>query len=195
MLQSLLAERFHLKVHREKKEGTVYELVVGKNGPKLEESAPQPAPKDGPQLFPPPPHGPPQMDRDGFPVLPAVRGPGPRMAMMNGRASMRFTDASMAQFVSMLTNQVGAPVTDATGLKGKYDFNLHFVAEGMGMMRGLGPLPPPPPGVPLASTPGDDSGPTLFGALQEQLGLKLEQKKGMIDMIVVDHIDKVPTEN
>jgi len=194
MLQNLLAERFHLAVHRDKKEGTVYELVVGKNGPKLKESAEEPAPKEGLPPSPPRPPGPPKLDANGFPVLPAGRGPG--MMMMNGNATMRFPQASMEMFARMLSNQVWAPVTDATGLKGKYDVSLHFAAAGMGFMGApLPPLPPPPPGVPVASTPGDDAGPTLFGAIQEQLGLKLEQKKGMIDIIVVDHIDKVPTEN
>jgi uncharacterized protein (TIGR03435 family) len=108
---------------------------------------------------------------------------------------MRFTDETIEKFAAQLSNQVRAPVTDATRLKGKYDFSLHWVSGGVGLLGERLPPPPLPPGVPVASTPGDDSGPTLFGAVQEQLGLKLEQKKGMIDMIVVDHIDKVPTEN
>jgi uncharacterized protein (TIGR03435 family) len=192
MLQNLLAERFHLTVHREKKEGTVYELVVGKNGPKFKESAEEPVPKDGPALLPPAP-GPPKLDANGFPVLPAGRGP--VMMMMNGNATMRFTEETMEKFADQLSNQVRAPVTDATGLKGKYDFSLHWVSGGVGLLGERLPPPALPPGAPQASTPGDDSGPTLFDAVQEQLGLKLEQKKGMIDMIVVDHIDKVPTEN
>jgi len=170
MMQNLLAERFHLTVHREKKEGNVYELVVAKNVPKLKESAKKPAPQDGPQ----PPSGPPKLGPDGFPTLPPGRGF--RMAMMKDRAAAQFTDATMGELVGLLAGQLGRPVTDATGLKGKYDFSLRWATEGFGK-------------------PGDDPGPTIFGAVQEQLGLKLEQKKGLIDMIVIDHIDRVPTEN
>jgi len=170
MMRNLLAERFHLTVHREKKEASVYELVVAKNGPKLKESAKTPATKDGavqPFVFP-------KLGQDGFPVPPPGRGY--RMAMMNDRGTAEFTDATMGQLVGLLAGQLGRPVTDATGLKGKYDFSLRWSMEGLGK-------------------PGDDPGPTIFGAVQEQLGLKLEQKKGMIDMIVIDHLDKAPTEN
>jgi len=190
MLQSLLAERFLLTIHREKQEATVYELVVGKNGPKLQESAKNAEPKGAPEPLPPSP-GPPKLDGDGFPVLPADR----RVStiMMNGRATMRYTGLTMTGFAAILSNQLRRPVTDATGLQAKYDVSLHWVNDGMGLSGA--PLPPAPPGLPVGSTPGDDSGPTLFGALEAQLGLKLQQKKALIDMIVVDHIDKVPTEN
>jgi len=170
MLRNLLAERFHLTVHREKKEGQVYDLIVAKNGPKLKESAKTPAPKDAPE----PPSGRLTLDQEGFPVL--TPGRGPRMAISGDRGSAVFTEGSMEQLVDLLSHQVGRPVTDATGLKGKYDFSLRWSMEGFGK-------------------PGEDPGPTIFGAVQEQLGLKLEQKKGPIDMIVIDHIDKVPTEN
>ena len=166
MLQNLLAERFHMAAHREKKEGQVYELVVGKNGPKLQEAAAEPVPEDDP----PPTSGHPKLDRDGFPALP----PGLRhwQVMIGNRASVRYVE-SLDEFAETLSAQLGRPVTNATGLKGKYEFTLHWVLEGAR----------------------DDSGPTLFGAIQGQLGLKLEPKKGLIDIVVVDHIDKVPTEN
>ncbi len=170
MMQTLLAERFHLTVHREKKEANVYELVVAKNGPKLKQSVASPVAKDGPA----PPSGSLKADQEGFLVVPPGRGY--RMAMMNDRGTAQFTDATIGQLVSLLASQVHRPVTDATGLKGKYDFSLRWSMEGLGK-------------------PGDDPGPTIFGAVQEQLGLKLEQKKGQIDMIVIDHMDKVPTEN
>jgi uncharacterized protein (TIGR03435 family) len=169
MMRNLLAERFHLTVHREKKEANVYDLVVAKNGPKLKEAAKAPAPQDGPE-----PPGPLKLDQDGYPVVP--RGRGPRMAFTGDRGTAVFTDGSMGQLVDLLSHQVNRPVTDSTGLKGRYDFSLRWSMEGVGK-------------------PGDDPGPTIFAAVQEQLGLKLEQKKGLIDMIVIDHIDKVPTEN
>jgi uncharacterized protein (TIGR03435 family) len=169
MMRNLLTERFHLTAHREKKEVNVYDLVVAKNGPKLKEAAPAPAPSDDAEITRPL-----KLDRDGFPSVPAGRGY--RMAMMNDRATAAFTDGSIEQLADLLSHQIGRPVTDSTGLKGKYDFSLRWSMEGFGK-------------------PGDDPGPTIFAAVQEQLGLRLEQKKGFIDMIVIDHIDKVPTEN
>jgi uncharacterized protein (TIGR03435 family) len=71
------------------------------------------------------------------------------------------------------------PVTDITGLTGKFDFTLTWAMD-----RG-GPSP--------ASDA--DSGPTIFNALQTQLGLKLEQKKGPVDRLVIDHAERVPTGN
>jgi len=69
-------------------------------------------------------------------------------------------------------------VIDATGLTGKYNFLLSWAPERLG-----------------ARATDDDSGPTLEGAIQAQLGLKLESKKGMVDVLVIDHAEKVPTEN
>ena len=194
MQQDLLAERFKLTLHHEKKEMPLYELVIGKNGPKLKESAEDPAPQGaGPAPGPPPPPGPPKIDKDGYPVLHAGRGT--MMVMMNGRARVQFSNQTMEQFVRMLSGQLRRPVTDATGLKSKYDFALFWTSENMGMAGRGGLAPPPDGGAPLVSLPDSDSGPTLFGALQEQLGLKLEQKKGPVDILVIDHMEKVPTEN
>jgi len=95
-----------------------------------------------------------------------------------------------------LSNTLGRPVTDSTGLTGKYDYVLTYSREGMEGMGGPGmtvtavpgggPLPPPPP-------PSD--APTIFAAVQEQLGLKLEQKKGSVDIFIIDHVEKNPSEN
>jgi uncharacterized protein (TIGR03435 family) len=219
MLQNLLRERFKLTIHREKKDSQIYELVAAKNGPKLKESVEEPAPADAaknggpdagapgappPPPPPPPPGGMPRitMDKEGFPVLPPGmgKGRGPMIIMMNGKARAQGDGLSMEQIVTFLSNQIGKPVTDGTGLKGKYDLKLQWAPESMGR----GGMMPPPPGagrgmgaegagpVPSAS---EDSGPTFYAAIQDQLGLKLEQKKGQIDILVVDRAEKVPTEN
>jgi uncharacterized protein (TIGR03435 family) len=178
MQQNLLAERFKLAFHHEKKEMPAYELVVAKNGPKLKESVEASPPVDGtpepPASLPPGPPSP-KTDSNGFPILPPGRGP-LTMVIGNGHATMRSVEESMAQLVGRLSDQVRRPVTDATGLNGKYDFTLNWVMEGPGFST-------------------DDPGPTIFAALQDQLGLKLESKKGMVDILVVDHIEKTPTEN
>jgi len=97
----------------------------------------------------------------------------------DGRINARYSDLSMAGFAGILSRQIHLPVTDGTGLKGTFDFTLTWVMD---------------QGEPIAS-PDADSGPTIFSALQAQLGLKLEQKKGPVDLLVIDHADKVPTEN
>jgi uncharacterized protein (TIGR03435 family) len=111
----------------------------------------------------------------------------------------------MPDLATALTRNLNRPVIDNTGLAGKYDFTLTFAqdmshgmpgmgAGGMAMMvhapgggdaGGGGPMP--------ASDA--DTGPTLFAAVQEQLGLKLESKKSMVDLVIVDRLEKTPTEN
>lgn len=76
-------------------------------------------------------------------------------------------------------------VVDRTGLGGRYDFTFQFA----GRMAPGGAYPPP---LPEGET---DTAPTLFDALREQLGLQLEEKKEKLDVLVVDHVEKVPTEN
>jgi uncharacterized protein (TIGR03435 family) len=180
MLRNLLAERFKLAVHHEKRETQVYNLVVAKNGPKLKEWAPPAvndatgAPNDG---APAPGQSLPlKKDQDGFPVIP--RGSGIPVAVGLGHARLRLDNEPIAKFAEMIGSMLGRPVIDATGLTGKYNFLLSWAPERLG-----------------ARATDDDSGPTLEGAIQAQLGLKLESKKGMVDVLVIDHAEKVPTEN
>jgi uncharacterized protein (TIGR03435 family) len=223
MLQNLLAERFKLTLHHETKELPMYALVVGKGGAKLKESvedgtaAPGGAAQGGGAGEPPPPPpparplgdaaGPAVMGRmrvgaDGMPQLPpGVGRNGLMMMIMNGRMRMVGNHQSMTALTEMLGNQLGLPVEDASGLKANYDFTLDFSPDGLnGAMGPMGMMPPPPPpdggpgGAPMAGAP-EVGGPTIFAALQEQLGLKLEQKKGPVDLLVIDRLEKVPTEN
>ena len=215
MLQNLLAERFKLALHREKKDLPMYALVVGKNGPKLKESVEEPAPKEGdaPKVSGPaddPLAGAAMrrlpMGRDGFPVLPPGAGRGGMMiSLSSGNAHMAANGQPMAGLAEMLSNQLDLPVVDMTGLTGKYDFTLTYAPENGVLMRlpaGIAPPPPagPPPGeggggMPGASAPDTQSSPNLFTALQDQLGLKLEQRKGPVELLVIDHLEKAPVEN
>jgi len=215
MLQNLLAERFKLTLHREKRDLPMYALVVGKNGPKLKESVDDPPPKEGdaPKVGgpaadgPPPPPGKLPMGRDGFPVMPPGMGGrgGASMIFMNGNVRLTANRQSMAGLAEMLSVQFDLPVVDMTGLKGNYDITMYFAPEGLAGMRMLGGLTPPPPGapppgeggggMPMASAPDAQSNPNLFASLQEQLGLKLEQRKGPVDLLVIDHLEKAPIEN
>jgi uncharacterized protein (TIGR03435 family) len=208
MLQNLLAERFKLTLHHETKDLPMYALVVGKGGAKLKESVDDNATASGGAPPPPPPPpggdgGPVRMrvGADGMPQLPPGMGKnGMMVLMMNGRLRAVGNRQPVSALTEMLGNQLGYPVTDATGLKANYDFTLDFAPDGLNGPMGM--LPPPPPdhdgtgagGPPMASAP-EIGGPTIFTALQEQLGLKLEQRKGPMDLLVIDRLEKVPTEN
>lgn len=171
MKQNLLIERFKLTFHREKKEMQAYELVAAKGGPKMKESESPLDPDERPARM-----SERKTDEEGFPVLPPGRVP--MMTMVaGGYATSRHVAETMEEFAVTLSYQLHKPVTDATDLKGTYDFTLHWIAEG------------------ARPSTGDDAGPTLFRALPEQLGLRLEAKKGMVEILVVDHVEKVPTEN
>jgi uncharacterized protein (TIGR03435 family) len=213
MLQNLLAERFKLALHHETKELPMYALVVGKGGPKLKEAVEEDA--TTPQGAPPPPPPPPgrdeaapvrlKTDADGMPKPPSGMGRnGVFMMTMYGSGGLRTRMVCKGQPVSAmlatLSNQLGRPVVDSTGLKAKYDITLDYAPDGLNGTTIM--MPPPPPqhdgaaggGSPMASA-ADAGGPTIFTALQEQLGLKLEQRKGPVDLLVIDRMEKVPTEN
>jgi bla regulator protein blaR1 len=167
MLQALLADRFQLKLHSDTKQLPVYALVVAKNGPKLQ------AANSG-DTYPNGFKGP-----DG--------GGGAGMMFMEGNGGpVRGQGVPIADLVRLLSQQLGRTVLDKTGLTGKYDFTLQWTPdENQG--------PPDPPGVDTAPPP-DSSGPSIFTAVQEQLGLKLESQKGPVKILVVDHGEK-PSEN
>jgi uncharacterized protein (TIGR03435 family) len=97
---------------------------------------------------------------------------------------------SMASFAQGLSRQLGRPVLDQTGLKGKYDYSLEYVEDQThgAMLKG------PEGGAGPDSAPPDSSGPSIFTAIQEQLGLKLESTKGPVEILIIDHIEK-PSEN
>jgi len=182
MLQNLLTERFKMTLHRETRELPMYALTVAKTGPKLKESTEAPAGDVDPATIPPPG----KMGPDGFPILAIPPGAPIVIFMINGRARMIGQQKTMPDLADRLTGALSRPVIDATALKGKYDFTLTYSPEGMN-----GPQPPPSE----ASVAEAEPLPDIFGAIQAQLGLKLEPKKGPVEMIVIDHIEKTPIEN
>jgi uncharacterized protein (TIGR03435 family) len=195
MLQDLLVERFKLALHHDAKEMQVYDLVVAKGGPKFaehvdkkEEAEDAAAPARGGARGP-------NVDADGYPII-AKGCKGCIMIVGSGKARMSMQDSTMKEFADMVASQVNKIVYDATGLKGKYDISLTYQMQ-MGVMRG-GPGGPPPPPPSNSAGPLDsdsDMGIPLVGAIQPQLGLRLESKKGSVDMLVIDHAEKAPTEN
>jgi uncharacterized protein (TIGR03435 family) len=209
MLQNLLAERFQLTLHRESRELPMYSLVVAKNGPKMKESEPVSSPNEDAGAAPSSPFPEqPKMGPDGFPVLaPSGGRAGLFLMMMPGRARLVGRQQTMQDLASRLGTQLSRPVSDVTGLTAKYDFTLTFSPEGMnapvgsmgagGVMVAAAPPAPAEAGAggSQASLPEADTPPDLFRAVKDQLGLTLESKKGPVEMIVIDHIEKTPTGN
>lgn len=194
MFQTLLEERFGLKFHKETKDAPIYSLVVAKNGPKLTPA--KEAPPNALKLPDSPGYVPPPNQRPAGPPSAANMRPGMMMMRVeNGRFHLVTNAMNMSGICDMLSRQVGRPVIDDTGLTGYYDFDIEFKPE-PGAMRGL--LPPkggdegPAGGGPA---PESVEAPSIFTAVQDQLGLKLEPKRGPIETIVVDHIEKTPIEN
>jgi uncharacterized protein (TIGR03435 family) len=170
MLRSLLAERFQLVVHRERKEIPGYALAIARNDGKLGSNL-QPTPKacadwiDGRRQGEPP---------LVFGNLPCGRG--------EMRANVwRQSRVPLSQLVTQLSGRVERPVEDRTGLTGLYAFDLRWAA----------PVPASPlnDGAPSAAAP-DDLPASIFTALQEQLGLKLEPTKAMAEFLVIDHVER-----
>ena len=118
--------------------------------------------------------------------------------MMPGRARLIAQRQTMQDLAERLSSVLTKPVTDATGLKSKYDFTLTYSPEGLGSGGALGFFGPPPPGGggrSLENMPDVEAPQDLFSAIQAQLGLKLDPKKGPVELIVVDKAEKIPTEN
>jgi uncharacterized protein (TIGR03435 family) len=220
MLQTLLAERFKLVIHRETKDQSIYALIVAKGGPKLKDAEPDPppAPADATPATPDAPNkgdapkkgetvfgqGASQVRISGNPTDGkgmTVKG-GPmgqmRMTMVDGKLHLEASKMAMASLAEVATSFVGKPVVDMTELKGNYQVALDLsmddiknVARAAGMNFPGGPGADAGQGLLNASDP---SGSTIFASIQ-QMGLKLEQRKSPLPFIVIDHFEKFPTEN
>src|SRR5579863_87934 len=140
MLQTLLADRFQLRVHRETKEMPVYDLVVSKNGPKMKESAPDTKPDTN--------------------IITAS----------SALWKIKWSNLSMADFVSRIASNFDRPVLDRTGLKAGYDFTLEYTRSN--------------PELIARDSPDFDN--SIFTAVQEQLGLRLAPAKEPVEILVID---------
>ena len=187
MIRSLLADRFKLVAHNETKEQTIYALVVartdGKLGPALKKSdidcaALMANARARGQAAAPPP-GPPQ--------------PGQRMpcGVRIGPGNLSASAGTLAQFAQSLGMFVGRIVVDKTGLTGGYDIDLTWTPDQMPQRAAGTPGDQP---VRINGVDIDPNGPSIFTAVQEQLGLKLDSQKGPVEMLVIDRVEK-PVEN
>jgi uncharacterized protein (TIGR03435 family) len=139
MVQSMLADRFKLTLHREKKETSVYFLVIGRNGSSLKRAGE--SPDQGPHI-------------------------------QDGKGQLIATNVDMPIFARALAGELGVTVIDRTNLSGAYDLKLEWSPDAD------------------VSIEVPSSGPSIFTALQEQLGLRLESGKAPVDVVVVDHAEK-----
>src|SRR6266576_111636 len=166
MVQALLADRFNLKVSHQTKDLPVYALVVAKSGPKL-------TPTEVP---------PPALDGASAPKK-AFRG-----VRMMGPGQLSATNINIGLLADILSGQpeLGRLVIDQTGLKGNYDWTLKWTPDQTAQMsKGADDAHATADAPPL-----DSSGPSIFTALEEQLGLKLEAKKGPVETLVIESIEK-----
>ncbi len=195
MLRSLLAERFQLAVHRVSREFSGYALVVAKGGAKLRESAGPPADSERAALV----GGKAEVAQDGFPYL--FHGLNMGASVKSRVVRDRFRDYSLTELAEELTIMLGAHVADRTGLTGKYDFALEFQAPENGLGLLLSAMLPHAPGQPVSISrtgpnPAQEDGVAIISsAMEKQFGLKLEKAKIPLDVLVIDHIEKKPSEN
>ena len=177
MVQTMLAERFKLKVSFETKELPIYALVVATHGPKLTKS----------EILPLGPLGAKRPE--------AGHGPALNIRFSRGAVQLSGKGVSMGFLAKALSGRADVDdrdIVDQTGLKDRYDFSLRWTPEATGrpMFRGQGPMAggngAPTMGTVPAPSP---SGPSIFTALQEELGLKLKPAKGPVQVLIVDHIE------
>jgi uncharacterized protein (TIGR03435 family) len=186
-LRSLLEDRCELKTHLETREMQVYALTVATGGSKLKSTE---SPMDTPsQTSAPPPGARPRVGADG--ALPANFAP-PRGATVAGPGVIRASSMTMDQIAILLGRLLDRPLVDSTSLTGYFDVRLEFDPATAPRAALRAPAAAPwPDAQPSASDP---AGPSLFKALQEQLGLKLDLRKQPVEVLVVDSVHK-PTSN
>jgi uncharacterized protein (TIGR03435 family) len=165
MLQSMLAERFSLKVHRETRQLSVYALTLVKQGSKLKEASGEMIQlKDGTSV-----------KNQSLLWTPAPLPDGTRSEHL---IRMFVRDQSMKGLVDSLSRLMDRPVLDRTGLKGTFDITMDYERNPDG-----------------PDTPGSDiTGPAMFTAFQEELGLKFESTRAPVEVLIIDHAEK-PSEN
>jgi uncharacterized protein (TIGR03435 family) len=173
MLQKLLADRFKLELHRENRTASVYDMTIAKTGLKMKESPALEAPAPASGVFPPT----------------APVGSGLMEMYFEGKAQVRGQRVTMRQFIVWLTQETDLPIVDKTGLTERYDFTMPWTP---GNEAATGEASP---GAGAGALVFGDVGDTIYSALEKYLGLKLVSRKGPVEMLVIDRLERTPTEN
>jgi uncharacterized protein (TIGR03435 family) len=170
MLRALLIDRFKLRYHVERSETDGYVLTKARPDGRLGRAMRQSQVDCQARLA---------AQGRNEPVTPLPDGAA-ECGVRNGRGSIDFGGMPFESLISMLSTQAGAPVVDQTGLSGNFDVTLRF---------SVGSAGPPSPDAPPPPAAIDDA-PSLFTAVQDQLGLKLTRAKVPLDRLVIDHIER-----
>jgi uncharacterized protein (TIGR03435 family) len=185
MLRSMLTDRFGFVAHLERREVPMFALTMARSdrrpGPKLRLSGPECAPFRPPEGVPPPPPPPPPPAANTAPiriVLPRDQPARRRCGSMLAPGWFAARSITMQELASPLTQLMRRPVVDETGLTGEFDLDVLFQPEGL-----AGTLVGPPPAA-VSDAPG------LTTALQDELGLRLESRRGPLDVLVVDEVER-----
>ncbi len=172
MLRALLQERFKLNAHTETRDLPAYELFVTKTGSHLKAADPKACDSAGTSRDP-------TVGRSANVTC---------SAFFTGPSSLDGRSMSMAGFCNALGIVLGRPVTDRTGLAGRFDIHLEFDPEGVNLGNGSS-------GLSSGGDKSDGSQPSIFSALQRQLGLRLQSHKEPTEVLVIDRLERLPTEN
>jgi uncharacterized protein (TIGR03435 family) len=174
MLRAVIEQRFGVKAHNEQREGDVYTLTYARSDRKTGAGLRQVPDACAAAL------------KELTGAAPPPRRSGPPPCSFGGPPGRLIgTGVTIVMVANVLSGHAGRTVVDRTGLAGSFDFELNFDPSSSAQA---------PPGEPPGPQPRDDSKPSLFTALQEQLGLKLEPTRGPVDVLVVDSAER-PTPN
>jgi uncharacterized protein (TIGR03435 family) len=164
LLQTLLSERFKLSVRRESRMTRIYALVPAKGGQKLKRSQPEDSPSPG---------------RNPTPIssAPLMMGAHGAIGICCGKAKLN--RVSMERFAVLLSAETDRPVRDETGVQGVYDVSLDWTPDVAAAQPGRDTVEAPSP-----------TGPSIYTAVQEQLGLRLEPRNVPLEYLVIEHVEK-----
>lgn len=208
MLRALLAERFKLKFHMEPRELSIYALLAPKGASKLkpaDPNAPMPVMVTGVPGAPLPPPPPAAGGGGQFASVMVTRAAGagnghgataPKgISFISSNGHLQTNGTTMAAFATMLSNMLDRPVVDKTGVEGDYDITMDVAPDDLvGLRRAARGAPLPAAHASEGPAPSADPAPSIFTAIQ-QYGLKLEAQKSPVDHVIVDSMEKTPTEN
>jgi uncharacterized protein (TIGR03435 family) len=191
MLQALLEDRFHLRARRETEEIPMYALTVAKSGLKLKRTEAGACTEPDPAA---PPHVPAPAEKpECHSISNGKNGPNATNGWNSPNMAFDYIGVSLSEFAAQIGANLDHRVIDKTGVTDLFSFYLEFArdenAPGPNLPDGA-PMFVPPPTAPTGVPPG----PSVFAALEQQLGLKLEPIKGPREFIVIDHVER-PSEN
>jgi uncharacterized protein (TIGR03435 family) len=200
MLRALLVERFKLSAHAGTKDQPVYALVAGRNGPRMKESAPDKHPTV------PNPKTPITADYEsgdshvmatgkgnsGIAFISGGAGGEMKVSMANGLAHLEVSDMTIDGLAKILMPQFDRPVVNMTGLKGRYEFMIDVPANSYAT-RSRAVVSPR--GDSLSAPLQEDLSNSSIRASLAKLGLELDKRTAPVSVVVVDHVEKMPTDN